>query len=427
MNTKTLSLKMILGLSLAASLPSAAQSLNEEAQHQQNDEARVFGYKNFGPAFYNPSWDYYPVERPNFPFNALTEHRIPLKAGTRLNPGADQTGWVPVPFHGNKVYYRAQYHIKDFNGFDMKKLFLTADAYYNQKSKQGVHSQWNRDDDWTLLQGGRSKLQMVVFPMDEFHFKYYPGSALMMNQNGSIKGDRLAQPRGGLPASRYYSHVEPDEVNLLAGLFKGTFDNVDCVRHGRLPGLIVNGRVIDPPLDELATFAIYRDGSIKIGRYSELSHEGIVSLRQNEFPLLEKGQLALDGAYPMGWNRAPDDILRTYFFMSEDGKYVGYAWVNFSHPSYVANALKAMGFAEAMHLDIHPAVGAGLANPSNSLAEVKPFFKGGSYDFIPWEKRVLDWGASIADFAKGAPMQWPYTWPDQYGSSADFLAVFGNN
>ena len=407
------------------SLPMAfgQNTIQEKAKSSEDGQsfARLWAYKNFGPPFYIPSMNY-PVLAPNFNYQPLNQHAIPLKSGVKANVGSDKSNWTAVPFQGRAVYYRAEYHIKDIADMDMNKMLDESLEFYKNNPKSGP---WKVSADERKDMVNLAKIQMVVFPMDQFRIKYYPGWILLMNEDGSMTKGKLDAARAGLKMKNDYWKVDQKEWGNLAGILKGAFDNIDTYRGGRPAGSIVDGVVVDAPTDYVQTVAVYNDGTLLIGPYGSLPNKSSIQfLRQNELPVLLNGEVHNGGAYPAGWNRYADHILRTYLFMSRDGKHVGYAWVNYAHPSFVAKALQKMGFSDVMHLDIHPAIASGLATPSNNLAPVSFFQKGGSYPFIPLEADVLGWvERNVGAAAKGNPIQWPYL-TSGTGSSSDFFGVF---
>lgn len=417
-------MKSIVAISMILSMPLAfaqnKETIQEKADLQDGRLSmdRRWAHLEFGPEFYIPSMNY-PVLTPNFPYQPLRDFAIPLKQSAKPNVGADSTNWTPVPFKGKAVYYRAEYHMKDISDIDVKKMIEETSDYYRAN---GIGT-------WQLVPAERNemmrlaKIQMVVFPMEQFQIKYYPGWILFWHENGSMLKPRLQAPRGSYKPE--YAKVQSQDIPNLAGILKGAFDNEDTRRGGRVAGTIVDGAVIDAPIGYLQSIAVYADGKFLIGPYDSLPNKaGIKWLRQNELPILLNGELSR-GAYPTGWNGYGDHMLRTYIFISRDAKFVGYAWTNYAHPSFTAKLLQKLGMSEMMQLDIHPAIGGALATPSNDANQVPFFLKDGSYPFIPLEADVRGWlKNNLGQWAnKNNPIQWPYQTTEKM-STSDFFGVF---
>lgn len=395
----------------------------EDDSYGTADQIKELPYRTFGTLYYRPKLNY-PVATPWFPYTILTNHKINPKPSA-LNAGADESGWVPVPVKEGVVYYRAEYHLKDLVDVSVKQDIDDAKTVYQNSAKTGrIKTPWRPTGDQQNQFEKMAKLQIVVFPTDSFRTQFFPGTTLLKNELGSMTRAPLDDVRGGIRIKSSHVKVTKD-MGVIAGLFKGTYDNIDTIRGGLLPGLIVDGLTVDAPLAELATLAIYTDGTTRIGRYETLPKAGIQMLRQNEYPVVEDGKLNIAGAYPVRWNRFEDDIIRSYMFTSADGKYVGYAWTNFMHPSFLAKIMQKMNFSDVMLLDIHPVVGAAVRKPVASASE-RPadFFTNGSYPLVPMEAETLDWfSRKAAEAYRGAAMQWNYK-AAQSGSPNDFIGVF---
>jgi hypothetical protein len=396
-----------------------------EPTYSTSDDLKVIPYRAFGPLFYEKNLNY-PVSAPWFSYEHLTRHRIALKPSAAANSGADESGWVPVPVKDGSVYFRAEYHLKDLADVSMDEYISSTMATYAELKRTGRRrSDWRPNAEQQNEFKSKSKMQIVVYPTEQFQAQFFPGTTILTHELGSMTKGSISGTRGNIKLKSSYSRV-PKEYGQVAGVFKGTFDNVDCIRGGRLPGLIVDGQVIDAPLDELATIAVYTDGTMKIAPYSKLPKAGIQMLRQNEYPILEDGQLTTSGSYPAGWNRFEDDIMRSYMFVSADGRYMGYVWTNFTHPSFLAKVMQKLNFSDMMLMDIHPAFGAGVAKPAVRGQPVADFFsRGGSYPLVPMESDVISGFASgIAQIARGGKrIQWNYKQAGS-GTPNDFVGVF---
>lgn len=399
-----------------------AQDLGEN--FTTRDNVLAIPYRAFGPAFYSKTLNY-PVIAPWFSYPHLSAHKIALMNASALNPGADETGWVPVPVKDGAVYYRAEYHLKDIADVSIESDIRDAIAIYaDSKVSKRTSYAWQPTESQQAEFKQKAKMHAVVYSADQFRAQFFPGTTLLTQQDGMMKGAKLGYVRGAIRMKPSYSRVTK-EYGQVAGVFKATFDNFDCVREGRFPGMIIDGQTIDAPLANLATLATYNDGSFRIAPYSKLPREGIQMLRQNEFPVLENGELNIAGAYPVRWNRFEDNIMRSYMFMSADGKYFGYVWTNYAHPSFLAKVMKKLGFSEMMLMDIHPAFVAGVRKPINRGDAVPEFFSNGSYPLVPLESEVISWGISaVAQLARGgAEIQWNYK-SAASGTPNDFMAVF---
>ena len=405
-------------LSLSAAFAQTQSPVQEKADLQDGQLGihRVWAHLEYCPQYYIPSMNY-PVLAPSFPYQPLQDFAITLKSAAKPNAGADATNWTPVPFKGKAVYYRAEYHMKDFADVDVKQMLDDSIEHY-RKNKIGP---------WDVVPAQRNemirsaKIHLAVFPMEQFRIKYYPGWVVFWHENGSLLKGRLEAPRS--PYKNDYARVHESDLPNLAGILKGAFDNEDTRRGDRVAGTIADGVVIDQPIEYLQTIAVYSDGKFVIGPYKDLPNKSDIKwLRQNELPILLRGEVSR-GAYPIGWNGYGDHMLRTYIFMSRDGKYVGYAWTNYAHPSFTAKVIQKLGFSEMMQLDIHPAIAAGLAMPSNN-ANIAPFFKGGSYPFIPLEADVHGWlKRSVGQLANDKPIQWPYQTAEKFSTSDVFCVI----
>lgn len=429
-----------------ASAPSAAKA--EEDEEDRTDVSttgiRLEAYKVYGARFYAPDLGY-PVPEETFsdynppPYRPLSEHAIYLQPGGTANKGADATNWVPIPMHGKAVYYRSEYHfsdlkvIQDGTETSVNDLIDEVESYYRDNERKGA--KWSPSEDQKMIMQEQAKIQMVVFRSSDFKMRFYPGKTLLWNRKGSLTTAKLSRPRGGLTWQDGWGRVNDSEKINVAAVFKASYDNIDGIRKKRLPGLVVDGTEVDEPIDYMQTAAIDEQGRLRIGPYDQLKLEGhnVVWLRQNELPLLVKGQIDPQGTYPVKWNRFEDHVVRSYLFMSSDGETFGYAWANYSHPSFVAKLLKSLGFSELMLLDIHPSVGAALAIPSmevpplNSKSKLTvTFFDGGAYPFVPVDWNNGAWGIignAVLTGWEGRPIQWsPFSAGS--GSANDFFAVF---
>lgn len=145
-----------------------------------------------------------------------------------------------------------------------------------------------------------------------------------------------------------------DQAGLIAA-FNGGFKAVN----GQY-GMTYQGIEVLPPVDGIATLAIYRDGSVKLGMWGVdiVPDENIVSLRQNCPPIIFAGQINplvyVDDRYI--WGRTIENSVvtwRTGVGLSGDGKYLIYAVGNATSVATLAQALQMAGATNAMQLDIN--------------------------------------------------------------------------
>ena len=405
-----------------------ATAVAESARGGDASFARQHAYQVFGDNFYHRSMGY-PTPAPPIVSAPLANHAIRLKASVRPNAGADSSNWTEISPKTGFVYYRAEYGFADLDGFDADAALRDLQANSANRSSAVV---WNLDGMRAFY--ARAKMHAVVFPTKQFKFKYYPGRYLILHPSGAryYPGTRnysaQGAPRGGA-WSADMERVAPAETSILAGVFKGTFDNIDVLRGGRAPGLVVNGRTIDAPSPDLATAAVFADGSLRVGRYQALGNAAqAIWLRQNGFPLVENGRVSADGAYPRDWAENVNNIVRSYLFTSSDGEYVGYVWTIYAPSNYVASTLQNLGFGEAMLLDIHPAINAAFASPGAMDSPRYDFFafgRAGSYPLVPQPSGFASVLAGIGETFEGPAIQWPITWAKSGSAgSNDFFGVF---
>ncbi len=149
--------------------------------------------------------------------------------------------------------------------------------------------------------------------------------------------------------------IPPADQNYLMAAFNGGFKAV----HGRY-GMMVDGVTLLPPLPNVATVAIYRDGHIQIGVWGKDigPSPDIVAFRQNCPPLIDAGQLNPDisvdshqGAW--GYTVNTDITWRTALGITQGGRYLIYAVGNGTSVATLAQALQDAGAYSAMQLDIN--------------------------------------------------------------------------
>ncbi len=148
--------------------------------------------------------------------------------------------------------------------------------------------------------------------------------------------------------------VPPQDQSNLIAAFNGGFKGI----HGHY-GMMVNGVTLLPPIPNIATVAIYRDGHVQIGGWGKgiLPSADIVAFRQNCPPLVEDGQLnpdlSLNNHLAWGYTGNTDITWRTGLGITQDGRYLIYAVGNGTSAETLAKSLLTAGAYNAMQLDIN--------------------------------------------------------------------------
>jgi hypothetical protein len=145
-----------------------------------------------------------------------------------------------------------------------------------------------------------------------------------------------------------------DLKNIIAG-FNGGFKAVN----GNY-GMMVNGVSILPPINGLATVAIYKDGHIALGAWGQdiVPSNDMVAFRQNCPPIILNGQINsqvyVDNPVIWGNTIGNKEITwRTGLGLTQDGRYLIYAVGNGTTVETLAQALQQAGAYNAMQLDIN--------------------------------------------------------------------------
>jgi len=148
--------------------------------------------------------------------------------------------------------------------------------------------------------------------------------------------------------------VSPQDYSQLVAAFNGGFKAL----HGHY-GMMVNGTTLLPAVNGMATVALYRDGSVRIGAWGTdiVASPDLVSFRQNCPPLIEAGQinvaLSTDARGAWGFTNNSDITWRTGLGITQDGRYLIYAVGNGTNAQFLAEALRQAGAYNAMQLDIN--------------------------------------------------------------------------
>lgn len=146
-----------------------------------------------------------------------------------------------------------------------------------------------------------------------------------------------------------------DRSQLIAG-FNGGFKSVN----GKY-GMVFNGITLLPPLNGIATVALFKDGHVQIGTWAQDLFPGdpnLIALRQNCPPILVNGEIDprvyVDASSLWGETIGNQSITwRTGLGLSQDGRYLIYAVGNGTSVVTLAQALQMGGAYNAMQLDIN--------------------------------------------------------------------------
>jgi hypothetical protein len=158
---------------------------------------------------------------------------------------------------------------------------------------------------------------------------------------------RVARP-GAIPAA-------DRRPGVLLAAFNGGFK----AANGEF-GMAAGGATLLPPIDGLATLAIYRDGSVRLGTWGDdiRPTADLVAFRQNCPPLLDHGQLtgAATSDDPTLWGKTVGNKIATWrsgLGLSADRRYLIYAAGDSLTVPALAQALAAGGADRGMQLDIN--------------------------------------------------------------------------
>jgi len=218
-------------------------------------------------------------------------------------------------------------------------------------------------------------------------FAYYPGD-LLFHGGESMKGPWLKNTPENIKNGRRTDHKVFADAGGLVAIINGTFihhDNYSLYGRGgfRFGGFGFNFRAIAEPQAEMATAAIYGDGTLRMASYRNLPKpENIRLFVQNKFMILEDGQYGRD-ASPPHYTRYDDMIARSYLFRHETGVY-GYMWTINLPPQIAAKLAHDAGIKDMMILDIHSPISCQVSGPGSypSFQGWKDF-KAKSFNFVP--------------------------------------------
>lgn len=149
--------------------------------------------------------------------------------------------------------------------------------------------------------------------------------------------------------------VADQSVDSLLAAFNGGFKAI----HGGY-GMMVDGVTILPPLDNMATLALFKDGSVKIGAWGRdiTMTNDLVAFRQNCPLLLDAGvinpHVTDENRKEWGYTvKNLDTTWRSGLGLSQDGRFLIYAAGNSLTVQSLAEALRQAGAYNAMQMDIN--------------------------------------------------------------------------
>lgn len=375
-------------------------------------------YLRFGEKYYIPNLGY-PLPLDQFNIQDINDITIPLKNESDKNPKANESGFVAIPVNQSSAYYRAEYHLSDLN-IDLVALLNSIEPNYK---KIGIKKGYSKEQIEEMVE--RSKVQIVIFPKKDFQLSYHPGKTLLLREKGEFDGAELTVPRGDIEMKANYNHVVGEDLETLICLFNGTFHNEDGKKWvGKAlkeQGLIVDGKIIDEPIRNLATIAFYENGDFFIGSYENMPPGKVTMLRQNEYMLLENGQINPKGAFPRMYKRYEDEILRSYIASDEKNEHFAYMWTTYTPPLVAAELARSMGFSNLMLLDMHPVIASIIKKPYEN--KYQPFSLKNTYYFVPNERMVLNRVVSDLATRIRGPMQCDLFTAIRPGVPHDFFSV----
>lgn len=151
---------------------------------------------------------------------------------------------------------------------------------------------------------------------------------------------------GFLPRDK---HVTDRVVATFNGAFKTT--------HGAY-GMMVDRRVLIPPVRGAATVMVTEDGETGLGSWpkSDAIPEDMVSFRQNLDPLVEDGVANPTGRFIWGWQLTGTSVMtqRTALCVTPAG-HLYYAFASEMDGPTLGRALRQAGCSYGIHLDMNPA------------------------------------------------------------------------
>jgi hypothetical protein len=136
-----------------------------------------------------------------------------------------------------------------------------------------------------------------------------------------------------------------------------TFNGAFKTTHGHY-GMMVNRRVLLPPIPGAASIVVTDNGDVGLGNWPHTAAipPDIVSFRQNLDPLVEDGVTNPTGRYIWGWQIEGTSVMtqRTAICVTP-ARHLYYAWAKAIDGPTLGKALRQAGCSYGIHLDMNPA------------------------------------------------------------------------
>jgi hypothetical protein len=148
--------------------------------------------------------------------------------------------------------------------------------------------------------------------------------------------------------------VPPGDRERLLAAFNGGF----MARHGRY-GMMIDGVVLVPPIDDACGVAFFDDGRLAIASWPTLAQERARAFRQTPPCLVEKGEVNPALAAEMAsrkWGAAAGgdrEIRRSAIGLDASGRTLFYGFGDWITASMLAEAMKRVGAHDVAELDIN--------------------------------------------------------------------------
>ncbi len=188
-----------------------------------------------------------------------------------------------------------------------------------------------------------AQAMLVRIDLSQVQLHLVPGTV----EPVAAKGTPSFPRSGDIPLS--------DQANLLAA-FNGGFKAI----HGGYGMMTESGVTILPPLDNIATIALYGDGRVRIGAWGRdiQATDNLIGYRQNCPLLIDAGQINphVNDESRKEWGytvKNLDTTWRSGVGISQDGRFLIYAVGNSVTVESLAQALQQAGAYYAMQLDIN--------------------------------------------------------------------------
>ncbi len=169
---------------------------------------------------------------------------------------------------------------------------------------------------------------------------------------GMQAGYEDPKPTTGSPGEGHLPQ-DPAVYSRVVGTFNGAFKT----QHGAY-GMMVNHRVLIPPVKGGATVVVTNSSAVGLGSWPQSDEipANISSYRQNLDPLVEDGVANPTGRRLWGWQIEGTSVMtqRTALCVTAAG-HLYYAWGEEIDGPTLGKALRQAGCSYAMHLDMNPA------------------------------------------------------------------------